>query len=270
MSISIQGSSRRAARDVGIAHQPEQGRRRGRRDVAARTPPAPQNAPASIIDLSGRLAAGSAASPRAWRASPRSRTPRSRPGRPSRACSRRCARMRSAPPIPASTATRARRSTPASKSGLAQIQEAVASAGVDGVNLIDGSVNGAASGSAATLTGVNLSLGGPLIGLPARTPASADPADGRQPRQPARHGDRQRRPGGRPDLGAGPGDRDAICRWSRRRASSWPGVAGGVNGGAGRRRRAAGGAAGPAAAFARRRGDRQPVADGDSVALPAS
>lgn len=51
------------------------------------------------------------------------------------------------------------------KTNLAQIQQAIASADVGGVNLIDGSVNGAANVSAATLTGVNLSLGGPLIGV---------------------------------------------------------------------------------------------------------
>src|SRR6202041_2451659 len=41
----------------------------------------------------------------------------------------------------------------------------IASADVGGVNLIDGSVNGDANVSAATLTGVNLSLGGPMIGV---------------------------------------------------------------------------------------------------------
>jgi flagellin len=51
------------------------------------------------------------------------------------------------------------------KTNLAQIQQAIASADVGGVNLIDGSVSGAANVSAATLTGVNLSLGGPLIGV---------------------------------------------------------------------------------------------------------
>src|SRR5271169_4109396 len=51
------------------------------------------------------------------------------------------------------------------KANLAAIQKAVTSAGVDGTNLIDGSVNGAANVSAATLTGVNLSVGGPLIGV---------------------------------------------------------------------------------------------------------
>jgi flagellin len=61
------------------------------------------------------------------------------------------------------------------KASLAQIQKAVSSAGVDGVNLIDGSVNGAANVSAATLTGVNLSLGGPLIGLAANA-SLADPS----------------------------------------------------------------------------------------------
>jgi flagellin len=51
------------------------------------------------------------------------------------------------------------------KANLAQIQQAIASASVGGVNLLDGSVNGAANVSAATLTGVNLSLGGPVIGV---------------------------------------------------------------------------------------------------------
>jgi hypothetical protein len=36
---------------------------------------------------------------------------------------------------------------------------------VGGVNLLDGSTSGAASVSAATLTGVDLSLGGPVIGV---------------------------------------------------------------------------------------------------------
>jgi flagellin len=53
------------------------------------------------------------------------------------------------------------------KANLAQIQKAIASASVDGVNLLNGSVNGAANVSAATLTGVNLSLGGPVIGVAA-------------------------------------------------------------------------------------------------------
>ncbi len=61
------------------------------------------------------------------------------------------------------------------KANLARIQQAIASASVGGVNLLDGSVNGAASGSAATLTGVNLSLGGPLIGVGADA-SLADPA----------------------------------------------------------------------------------------------
>ena len=51
------------------------------------------------------------------------------------------------------------------KSSLSQIQKAIAAAGVDGVNLLDGSVEGAANVSAASLTGVNLSRGGPLIGV---------------------------------------------------------------------------------------------------------
>jgi flagellin len=53
-------------------------------------------------------------------------------------------------------------------SGLAQIQKAVASAGVGGVNLIDGSLGSPiTAGGAVTLTPTNLSLGGPLIGLSA-------------------------------------------------------------------------------------------------------
>jgi flagellin len=62
------------------------------------------------------------------------------------------------------------------KANLAQIQKTVASAGVDGVNLLDGSVNGAANVSSATLTGVNLSLGGPLIGVGADASLS-DPSN---------------------------------------------------------------------------------------------
>src|SRR5580698_58168 len=59
------------------------------------------------------------------------------------------------------------------KSNLAQIQKAIGSAGVDGVNLIDGSVTGSANVSAATLTGVNLTVGGPLISLDANASMSA-------------------------------------------------------------------------------------------------
>jgi len=54
------------------------------------------------------------------------------------------------------------------QSDLQQITSAVSSAQVGGVNLIDGSISGQASSQQATgasLTGVNLSLGGPLIGL---------------------------------------------------------------------------------------------------------
>jgi flagellin-like hook-associated protein FlgL len=54
------------------------------------------------------------------------------------------------------------------QSDLQQIAAAVSSAQVGGVNLIDGSVSGRASSQqapGASLTGVNLSLGGPLIGL---------------------------------------------------------------------------------------------------------
>ena len=64
------------------------------------------------------------------------------------------------------------------QSDLQQIAAAVSSAQVGGVNLIDGSVNGRASAQqapGASLTGVNLSLGGPLIGLPANA-SLADPA----------------------------------------------------------------------------------------------
>jgi flagellin len=62
------------------------------------------------------------------------------------------------------------------QANLAQIQKTIASAGVGGVNLIDGSVNGQANVSAATLTGVNLSLGGPLVGLGAGATLD-DPSD---------------------------------------------------------------------------------------------
>ncbi|HLY79457.1 MAG TPA: flagellin [Caulobacteraceae bacterium] len=51
------------------------------------------------------------------------------------------------------------------KANLAKIQQAISAAGVGGVNLLDGSTNGDASVSAATLSGVNLSLGGPVIGV---------------------------------------------------------------------------------------------------------
>lgn len=61
------------------------------------------------------------------------------------------------------------------KSNLGQIQKAIAAASVGGVNLLDGSIDGAASISGATLSGVNLSLGGPLIGVGADTDL-ADPA----------------------------------------------------------------------------------------------
>jgi flagellin-like hook-associated protein FlgL len=51
------------------------------------------------------------------------------------------------------------------KAGLAQIQQAISGATVDGSNLIDGS--GAPPASGASLTAFNLSLGGPLIGVDA-------------------------------------------------------------------------------------------------------
>jgi flagellin-like hook-associated protein FlgL len=61
------------------------------------------------------------------------------------------------------------------KANLDRIRQAIASAGVDGVNLIDGSVSGPLAGSTATLTGVDLSLGGPVVGLGADASLS-DPA----------------------------------------------------------------------------------------------
>jgi len=51
------------------------------------------------------------------------------------------------------------------KSDLAQIQQAVASASVDGVNLLDGSAVNAQAAGGATLSSYDLSLGGPLIGF---------------------------------------------------------------------------------------------------------
>jgi flagellin len=58
------------------------------------------------------------------------------------------------------------------QSGLSQIQAAVGAAGVDGVNLIDGSASAQTSGGLATY---DLSLGGPVIGVPAGASLS-DPA----------------------------------------------------------------------------------------------
>lgn len=59
---------------------------------------------------------------------------------------------------------------------LAQIQKTVTGASAGGVNLLDGSaVNGVSQPGVATLTGVNLSLGGPLIGVAADASLS-DPA----------------------------------------------------------------------------------------------
>ncbi|HEY3800102.1 MAG TPA: hypothetical protein VGL58_17270 [Caulobacteraceae bacterium] len=56
---------------------------------------------------------------------------------------------------------------------LAQIQQTVSAAGAGGVNLLDGSaVNGVAQAGAATLTGVDLTLGGPLIGVAANASLS--------------------------------------------------------------------------------------------------
>jgi flagellin len=61
------------------------------------------------------------------------------------------------------------------KANLAKIQQAISGASVDGVNLLDGSTTGGANVSAATLTGVNLSLGGPVITIGADASLS-DPA----------------------------------------------------------------------------------------------
>jgi flagellin len=61
------------------------------------------------------------------------------------------------------------------RDNLGQIQKAIAAAGVAGVNLLDGSVDGASEIGAATLTGVDLSLGGPVIGVGADA-SLADPA----------------------------------------------------------------------------------------------
>ena len=58
------------------------------------------------------------------------------------------------------------------KANLAQIQQAISGASVGGVNLLDGSATSGANVSAATLTGVNLSLGGPLIGVGANASLS--------------------------------------------------------------------------------------------------
>jgi flagellin len=61
------------------------------------------------------------------------------------------------------------------RDNLSQIQQAIAAAGVAGVNLLDGSVDGASEIGSATLTGVDLSLGGPVIGVGADA-SLADPA----------------------------------------------------------------------------------------------
>jgi flagellin-like hook-associated protein FlgL len=58
------------------------------------------------------------------------------------------------------------------KANMASIGQAVAGASVDGLNLIDGS---SGSGAGATLAGINLSIGGPLIGL-ASDSSLSDPA----------------------------------------------------------------------------------------------
>ena len=61
------------------------------------------------------------------------------------------------------------------QSGLSQIQAAVAAAGVDGVNLIDGSTSAQGGQAASGLTGFDLTPTGSLIGLPAGANLS-DPA----------------------------------------------------------------------------------------------
>jgi flagellin len=62
------------------------------------------------------------------------------------------------------------------QSGLSQIQAAVSAAGVDGVNLIDGSTTGAGGSQAPDgLSAFDMTASGPLIGLPAGANLS-DPA----------------------------------------------------------------------------------------------
>ncbi|HWF77394.1 MAG TPA: hypothetical protein VN694_09480 [Caulobacteraceae bacterium] len=63
------------------------------------------------------------------------------------------------------------------QSGLSQIQAALSAAGVDGVNLIDGSATGTGTASQAPdgLSAFDMTAGGPLIGLPAGASLS-DPA----------------------------------------------------------------------------------------------
>jgi flagellin-like hook-associated protein FlgL len=61
------------------------------------------------------------------------------------------------------------------KAGLTQIQKTIAAAGVDGVNLLDGSAGSGANAATASLTGANLSLGGPTIGVGADA-SLADPS----------------------------------------------------------------------------------------------
>jgi flagellin len=62
------------------------------------------------------------------------------------------------------------------QSGLSQIQAAIGAAGVDGVNLIDGSATGTAHSQApGGLSAFDFSPGGPLVGLPAGASLS-DPA----------------------------------------------------------------------------------------------
>src|SRR3984957_16874117 len=51
------------------------------------------------------------------------------------------------------------------KANLAHIQKTISAARISGVNLLAGSAAGGANVSAATLPGLNLSLGGPLIGV---------------------------------------------------------------------------------------------------------
>jgi flagellin len=48
---------------------------------------------------------------------------------------------------------------------LAGVQSAIAQAGIGGVNLLDGSATDGGQGGSASLTGVDLTLGGPLIGI---------------------------------------------------------------------------------------------------------
>jgi flagellin-like hook-associated protein FlgL len=163
MSISIQGSAAaQLATLESLTNQAGKGAAAGATSLLNAT--APQNATSSIIDLSGGspavagVSSGLATSASIADAAVAAGT----------TVESLLARMRqdatSAADPGLDSSGRAALDTDF-KANLAQIQQAIASASVGGVNLLDGSVNGAANVSAATLTGVNLSLGGPMIGV---------------------------------------------------------------------------------------------------------